>query len=47
MNLEGLKSARRLAQWELGSRGWADQIIHAYLNPQATHEALDREGAEK
>lgn len=34
-----LAAARAVAEWNLGSRAWADRIIAAYLNPaQAMHD---------
>jgi hypothetical protein len=39
-----MKAARAVAEWELGSEGWAGLIIDAYMNPQ---EAMDRLAAEQ
>lgn len=39
----GMAAARRYAQWHLGYRSWADQILHAYNNPEETNAALDEE----
>lgn len=43
---EGLDAARRFALWHIGDRQWANDIIAAYLNPRATHAALDAEMSE-
>ena len=43
MNEEGLKAARRFAQWHLGYPSWADQVIYAYLNPDDANYELDIE----
>lgn len=40
----GLKAARAYAGWHLGYRSWADNIVNAYLNPQATWELLEMAG---
>ena len=42
----GLAVARRWAAWHIGGSGdWADQIIHAYLNPAEAAAELDEDGA--
>lgn len=42
----GLAVARRWAAWHIGGTGdWADQIIHAYLNPAEVAAELDEEHA--
>lgn len=41
----GLRAARRYAGWHLGYQSWGDNIIHAYLNPEAAIKALDAEEA--
>lgn len=40
---DGLKAARRLSSWEIGTPDWADVLVQAYLNPAATNERLDEE----
>lgn len=42
-NPAGMQAARRYAQWHLGYRSWADQILNAYNNPEETNAALDEE----
>lgn len=37
-----LAVARRWAQWYLGDPSWADDLLEAYLDPEAATEALDR-----
>jgi L-rhamnose isomerase len=40
---KGLAAAREVAQWEIGSRAWADRLISAYLNPEEAQRALKAE----
>lgn len=40
---KGLAAARAVAGWHLGYREWADQLIDAYLNPEAAMETLRKE----
>lgn len=39
----GLKIARRLSAWEIGTPSWADLLIAAYLDPAAAEAKLDAE----
>lgn len=39
----GLKAARKYATWYLGDPNWADNILHAYLNPERTLARLQSE----
>ena len=41
----GLAAARRVARWHLGDPFWADSILRAYRNPEATNRQLDEEQA--
>lgn len=43
---KGLAAARRLARWEIGSAGWADHIVRAYLDPDWANAFLDDEEEE-
>ena len=43
LDLEGISAARRYALWYLGDPSWANQIIDAYNNPDATNAMIDRE----
>lgn len=38
-----MAAARRYARWHIGDPMWADHIIHAYNNPEATNALLDEE----
>lgn len=40
---EGYQAAAEYAQWHLGSRSWAYEILDAYLNPEEARAALRRE----
>lgn len=42
-DLRGLIAARRYAHWHIGDKGWANEIINAYLNPDEAHQQLDEE----
>lgn len=42
----GLKAARALATWELGSAVWATMLIRAYLDPEAAEAQLKKEQGE-
>ena len=42
-----LTVARRIAEWRLGSAGWADEIVGAYLYPDAAAAQVDFEQGEK
>lgn len=42
-----LEAARAVAEWNLGSKAWADRIITAYLNPtQAMHDLREEKAPE-
>jgi hypothetical protein len=41
----GIAAARRYAGWHIGDRRWADMILDAYQNPDATNAQLDEETA--
>jgi hypothetical protein len=43
LDSDGLAAARRFARWHLGYQSWADDILRAYNNPDATNAALDEE----
>jgi hypothetical protein len=38
-----LEAARARAAWELGESSWADVILDAFLDPEASREALAEE----
>lgn len=42
-----MEQAERAAGWWLGSTGWADMLIAAYLNPQSNVERLAYEQGDK
>lgn len=42
---DGMRAARAYATWRLGDSSWADNIVHAYMNPAETVERLEREQA--
>lgn len=35
-----LASARERAEWELGDSSWADEIVEAFLSPDANRDDL-------
>lgn len=35
-----MEQAYKASEWWLGSKGWADMLISAYMNPQACEERL-------
>lgn len=39
----GVAAARAVAGWYLGYRSWADDLLDAYLNPEAALELLKKE----
>ena len=39
----GMKAARLTAEWHLGDRAWGDQIVWAYLNPEAAVREIQYE----
>ena len=41
----GLQAARAWAQWKLGDRGWADELLNAYWNPSDSGSRLAKEKA--
>jgi hypothetical protein len=41
-----MRAARRYATWYLGYPEWADNILHAYNNPEAAMKQIDGDKAQ-
>lgn len=40
---DGLRAARRYAEWNLGDPSWANSILWAYQNPEETIRMIEEE----
>lgn len=43
LSREGYDAMRAFARWHLGDNGWANHLLSAYLNPEATMRHLEEE----